>query len=73
MPTLRDYIAALEDLERKHGPLVSVEKWMPAKGRHEAPFPVLAFKRRYDARNGVPAFYHESDNPVQKGDVVIRV
>ena len=42
-------IAALEELERKHGPLVSVEKWMPAKGRHEAPLPVTAFRRSLHA------------------------
>jgi len=73
MPTLIDYIAQLERLRQVHGDLVSVEKWMPAKGRHEAPMPVATHARKYDARSGVPAFYHDSDNDVQKGDLVIRV
>lgn len=73
MPTLGDYIAALQALEAVHGPLVSVEKWMPAKGRHEAPMPTLAHARKYVRGDGQPAFYHPTDNPVQKGDPVIRV
>lgn len=71
--TLGDYIKALQAIEAAEGPLVSVEKWMPAKGRHEAPPPVLANARRYE-RGRAPAFYSEGhDNPTQKGQVVVRV
>ena len=74
MPTLREYIDALEALEREHGPLISVEKWMPAKGRHEAPLPVLAFARKYDRAERGASFYHEpTDTLAQKGQPVIRV
>ena len=76
MPTLREYIDALEALEREHGPLISVEKWMPAKGRHEAPIPVLAFVRKHTTIRGVgiPFFYHEpADGLASKGQPVIRV
>lgn len=76
MPTLREYIDALEALEREHGPLISVEKWMPAKGRHDAPIPVLAFVRKHTTIRGVgiPFFYHEpTDTLAQKGQALIRV
>lgn len=73
MTTLREYINHLQALESEHGPLLQVEKWMPAKGRHPAPRPTLSYARTYPSRGGMPAFYHESDNPVQKGSPVIRV
>ena len=34
------YIEMLQELIAEHGDL-EVEKWMPAKGRHEAPAPTL--------------------------------
>jgi len=79
---LSEYIRALQHLEAAHGGSLDVQKWLPAKGRHDAGVPALAYKRAYDrsgARlfddgHGVPHFYNpEHDNPVQKGDPVIRV
>lgn len=71
--TLGDYIKHLQDLAVVHGTMLDVEKWMPSKGRHEAPVPVLSYVRKYE-RGGVPAFYHPpSDTPAQKGAPVIRV
>ena len=72
------YAKMILELVAKHGD-VEVEKWTPAKGRHEAPEPTLAFRRRYAtsrdaAVGGVGSFYHAgSDTPAQKGDPVIRV
>ena len=70
---LSDYIRLLQAIEAKHGGFLEVAKWMPAKGRHSAPAPELAFVRSYHGGGGLPAFYHESDNPVQKGGPVVRV
>ena len=73
MTMLIEYIAALQKLADEHGPTLDVEKWMPSKGRHEAPMPTLQHARRYE-RAGVPQFYNPAhDNPAQKGDPVIRV
>jgi hypothetical protein len=75
---LSQYIATLEALRQEHGDL-EVEKWMPAKGRHEAPDPVLAFRRRFATTRdtqagGVGSFYQpDHDNLTQKGDPVVRV
>ena len=72
------YIEMLQELIAEHGDL-EVEKWMPAKGRHEAPAPKLAHRRRYAAprdvhTGGVGSFFHEaSDTEAQRGDPVIRV
>lgn len=72
------YIEMLQELIAEHGDL-EVEKWMPAKGRHEAPAPHLAFRRKYATRRdhtagGVGSFYHpETDASTQKGDPVIRI
>lgn len=72
------YIEMLQELIAEHGDL-EVEKWMPAKGRHEAPPPFLAHRRKYAtncviAAGGIGSFYHpETDAPTQKGDPVIRV
>jgi len=72
------YVEMLQELIAQHGDL-EVEKWMPAKGRHEAPAPFLAYRRKYaasrdHAAGGVGSFYHpETDTPSQKGDPVIRV
>lgn len=76
MPTLCEYIAALQALEREHGPLISVEKWMPSKGRHVAPTPVLAFARKHSSIRGkeLPFFFHEdTDTLASKGQPIIRV
>ena len=71
--TLSEYIECLQALEREHGGMLLVQKWMPAKGRHDAPLPKLAYARKFE-RGGVPAFYNPAhDNEVQKGDPVIRV
>jgi hypothetical protein len=75
---LDTYIKRLQELRAEHGNL-PVEKWMPAKGRHSAPLPELAYQRRYDKPKGcsggelVGQFYHCDDNPVQKGAPTIRV
>lgn len=70
---LVEYIAVLQALAEKHGGMLEVEKWMPAKGRHSAPFPELAVGRRYE-RGRVPQFYNsDHDTPTQAGDKVIRV
>lgn len=70
---LHEYIAALQALEVENGGMVEVEKWMPAKGRHSAPTPVLTYARKYE-RAGLPQFYNPTyDNAVQKGDTVIRI
>ena len=71
--TLDQYITILQDLRTQHGGLLDVQKWMPAKGRHEAPVPSLAYVRRHSTR-GVANFFHEAtDTPAQKGAPVIRV
>ena len=77
---LVEYIVALQRLADEHGGGLEVEKWMPAKGRHSAPTPELAYARRFDSRRGGPPdtpptaqFYNKHDNPVQKGAPVIRV
>lgn len=73
-----DYIEVIKELVAQHGNL-EIEKWMPAKGRHEAPAPFLAHRRKYatnrdHAAGGVGSFYHpETDALTQKGDPVIRV
>lgn len=77
-PTLDEYIAALQKLRSEHGGGIRVQKWMPSTGRIGAPDPRLAFKRVYNAKRlqdvKVPQFYNEKyDNPVQKGEAVIRV
>jgi len=75
---LDTYIKRLQELRVEHGNL-PVEKWMPAKGRHNAPMPELAYQRLYDKKSGrgseelVKQFYHCDDNPVQKGAPTIRV
>lgn len=71
------YIEMMQELIRQHGDL-EVEKWMPAKGRHEAPAPTLAHVRKFVTHRdhhmgGIGSFYHPTDNPNQKGDPVIRV
>lgn len=71
------YVQLLQELIAQRGD-VEVEKWMPAKGRHEAPAPVLAHTRKFVTHRdhhmgGIGSFYHETDNPNQKGDPVIRV
>lgn len=70
------YIASLQFLLERFGDL-DVEKWLPARGRHTAPSPTVAYTRRFDSTRGavevVPQFWHHDDNPVQKGDPVIRV
>lgn len=71
------YIQLIQELIAQHGD-IEVEKWMPAKGRHEAPTPVIAFTRKFITHRdhhmgGIGSFYHETDNPNQKGDPVIRV
>mgnify|MGYP001561854595 CR=1 FL=1 len=74
--TLDAYIEELLKLRSQHGGTLRVQKWMPAKGRHGAPIPVLAHERTYDKHpdHGGAAFFNaEHDNPVQKGDPVIRV
>ena len=77
-PTLDEYIAKLCKLRELHGGSIEVEKWLPAKGRHPAPDPQLAYKRRYNKKGsseecGIPQFYHVDDNDVQRGDPVIRI
>lgn len=73
---LSTYVRELRALLSQHGDL-EVEKWMPAKGRHEAPVPKVAYRRVFESSRGsievVPQFYHPDDNPVQCGDPVIRV
>lgn len=76
--TLDEYIAELEKLRAVHGGRLYVQRWMPSTGRAAAPTPSLAFKRAYDAKriseHKAPQFYNpDHDNPVQKGDPVIRV
>ena len=71
------YIELLQELIAEHGD-IEVEKWMPAKGRHEAPTPTLAHARKFVTHRdqhmgGIGSFYHETDNPNQKGAPVIRV
>lgn len=76
--TLSEYIVELQKLEREgHGNL-PVQKWMPAKGRHNAPAPVVAFTRVWPAKRGTedpsPQFFNEeNDTPAQRGDPVIRI
>lgn len=71
---LSEYITHLQTLAKEHGGMLEVEKWMPAKGRHSAPPPELAYSRKYPARAGLPAFFHEpTDNEVQRGTPVVRV
>ena len=75
--TLPEYIAILQKILAEHGPL-PVEKWMPSKGRHPAPAPIVAHRRRYGTRRAgeaqVPAFYHpEHDTQAQKGEAVVRI
>lgn len=72
-----DYIEVIKELVAQHGNL-EIEKWMPAKGRHEAPAPTLAHTRKFVTHRdhhlgAIGSFYHETDNPNQKGDPVIRV
>lgn len=71
---LDDYIKYLELLRKTLGRGdVEVEKWMPAKGRHAAPAPAIAYARRHQ-RGDVPAFYNPPhDNEVQKAHAVIRI
>lgn len=71
------YIQLIQELIAAHGD-IEVEKWMPAKGRHEAPAPALAFTRKFTTHRdhhmgGIGSFYHDTDNPNQKGDPVIRI
>lgn len=77
-PSLDEYIAMLQKLRAEHGGVLRVQKWLPSSGRMGAPDPKLAFKRAYDTKRlgdvKAPQFYNERyDNPVQKGDAVIRV
>jgi len=76
--TLDEYIAHLCKLRDEHGGQLEVQKWLPAKGRHAAPVPVIAYKRTYDKKGSAgevsPQFYNkEHDNPVQRGEPVVRI
>lgn len=76
--TLSEYIVRLQELEARHGGNLPVQKWMPAKGRHDAPTPMLANARTYPAKRGsevpIMAFFNEEhDTPAQRGDPVIRI
>lgn len=77
-PSLDEYIAMLQKLREQHGGALRVQKWMPSTGRAGAPDPRLAFKRTYNTKRlgdvKAPQFFNaQTDNPVQKGEPVIRV
>lgn len=76
--TLGDYIALLQSLANTGVPLdTPVQKWLPARGRHDAPAPGVAFVWEKDVK-GVKLhhplrFWEEHDGADQKGPLVIRV
>ena len=74
MPTLREYIQALQALEEQYGPEVPVEKWMPATGRRAAPLPRPAHIRMLDKQQAGSSFWVADVDPISiQGDLRIRV
>ena len=72
-PLLFDYIAELQSIAAQHGN-IPVEKWLPAKGRHGAPAPRIAYRRNYPrGQQRTPAFWNEHDTEAQRGEMVVRI
>ena len=76
--TLDEYIAKLQALREMYGGDIPVNRWSPAKARHSAPDPYLAFTKKIPVgpkvMHSIPAFWQQGfDAPNEKGDPVIRV
>lgn len=73
---LDSYIARLEELRSVYGGGVLVQKWLPSKGRHNAPKPGVAFPVSRDIGKGFTTnqFWSKDHDPEdRKGPPVIRV
>lgn len=80
--TLDQYIDGLIKLRAANpgSGSLPVEKWLPSKGRHAAPLPVIAYRLARKILNGqrtmmLPtAFWQEGhDKPEDRGEAVIRI
>lgn len=72
-PSLADYIQELQLILQTHGNL-PVEKWLPARGRHGAPTPQIAYRRNYPrGQQKTPAFWNQHDTEAQRGEPVVRI
>lgn len=77
--TLDDYIRHLQALRELMPGDTSIQKWLPSKGRHQAPIPTVAFAKTFppfgsERRKAVGQFWHEFfDLPGEQGIRCIRV
>ena len=77
--TLDEYIKHLQALRELLPGDTPVQKWLPAKGRHNAPVPTVAFAKTFravgsDRRVAVGQFWQDHfDLPNEQGHRCVRV